>query len=116
MSSVNTKGKTRRKRKSKNVNEVKVKVFRIEGVMKLKYGWQKFSLERRGISKEDVIERVFSELGSRHKLSRRHIKITLIREVREEEITDPYIAKISSMEKILVYKIRKRKIPPVEIQ
>ena len=37
--------------------------------------WRIFRLELRGIKLEDVIEKVYSELGSRHKLRRKHIKI-----------------------------------------
>lgn len=96
-------------RKRKDMDEVRVRVFKIEGIMRLKHGWQKFSIEKRGIRKDEVVERVLSELGSRHKLPRFHIKITAIREIKEDEITDPYVAKIGTMEKVMVYKTRKRK-------
>jgi len=69
-----------------------VKTFLIEGKMLISHDknprWQKFAIYRRGTKESDVIERVLSELGSRHKLKRYHIRIENIREVTDDEIED----------------------------
>ncbi len=53
--------------------------------------WQPFSKEIIGNDENEARERLFSILGSRHRVKRRMIKIDSIREVNKEEIQDPVI-------------------------
>ena len=53
--------------------------------------WQPFSKEVIGNDENEAKERLFSILGSRHRVKRRMIKVEAIREVRKEEIEDPVI-------------------------
>jgi large subunit ribosomal protein LX len=57
-----------------------VKAFRVTGEIKKPSRNIKFSKEMTGLKKEDVIERLYSEMGSRHKAKRFEIKITKIEE------------------------------------
>lgn len=63
------------------------KIYRISGKMLISHDHfpseQKFNLELTGYSDKEVIEKVYSLLGSRHKLKRYHIKIERIEEVSE---------------------------------
>ncbi|RLF24308.1 MAG: 50S ribosomal protein LX [Thermoprotei archaeon] len=68
-----------------------VRNFRVEGRMRIGDSWQKFAIEIRAIKPEHAIEKVYSELGSRHKLKRHHIKIERVVEVSPEELRNPYI-------------------------
>ena len=52
---------------------------------------QPFSKEVIGNDENEAKERLFSILGSRHRVKRRMIKVEAIREVRKEEIEDPVI-------------------------
>ncbi len=67
----------------------KVRVYRIRGRMLLSHDslpeWREFNLEYTGTKIEDVIEKVYSNLGSRHKLRRKHIVIEEVKEVPAEE-------------------------------
>ncbi|MCD6357631.1 MAG: 50S ribosomal protein L18a [Thermoprotei archaeon] len=82
-----------------------VRVYRISGMMKLyRLGeWRKFTLEIPALRPEHAVERVYSELGSRHKLKRSHIKILKVEEISEEEVTKPYVKELLSLDRIVVY-------------
>ncbi len=81
---------------------MEVKVFRVSGLMRIGNEWQKFTLELTGLKKEHVIEEVYSLLGSRHKLKRAHIKIQEIKEIPYDEVEDPRIRKLLSLDKIIL--------------
>jgi len=60
-----------------------VKTYEISGKMKIKNRWNKFSMTVRALKPEHAVEKVFSLLGSRHKLKRFDIKIEEVRELVE---------------------------------
>ena len=68
-----------------------MKVYRIEGRFLMGKIWQPFSKEVIGNDENEAKERLFSILGSRHRVKRRMIKVEAIREVSKEEIEDPVI-------------------------
>jgi large subunit ribosomal protein LX len=43
---------------------------------------------------EHAVEKVYAELGSRHRVKRFHIKIVSVEEVPPEEITNPLLKKL----------------------
>jgi large subunit ribosomal protein LX len=49
---------------------------------------QKFTKELVSTSKEQAIEKIYSEFGSRHKLKRNQIHIDEAAEIKPEEATD----------------------------
>jgi len=60
-----------------------VKTYEISGRMKIKNRWNKFSMTIRALKPEHAIEKVFSLLGSRHKLKRFDIEVEEVRELVE---------------------------------
>lgn len=82
-----------------------VKVYLVEGEMLLGHDsrpeWRRFRVYVRALKPEHAVERVYSELGSRHKLRRRHIRIASIREVPLEEVDDIRVLKLSKLERIV---------------
>jgi large subunit ribosomal protein LX len=75
-----------------------VKVFRVTGKItkpNLKTSFQK---EVRALKPEDAQEKIFTELGSRHRVKRFHIKILNIQEIPPEEVEDPFIEKLIAQE------------------
>ena len=68
-----------------------MKVYRIKGKFLMGKIWQPFSKEFIGSDEEDAKERMYSIIGSRHRVKRRMIKIEEIREVGKDEIQDPVI-------------------------
>ncbi|MCD6428018.1 MAG: 50S ribosomal protein L18a [Desulfurococcales archaeon] len=78
-----------------------VKVFRVSGIAlfspdKLRE-WQVFRIDVRALTKEHAIEKVLSELGSRHKLKRSHIKILEVKEIRPEESKSKFIKQLETL-------------------
>ncbi len=72
-----------------------VKIYRVEGLMLISHDrnptWQVFRKEVLALKPEHALEKIYSELGSRHKLRRKHIRITSVKEIKPEEATDPYV-------------------------
>jgi large subunit ribosomal protein LX len=80
-----------------------VKVYRVAGLAlfspdKLRR-WQKFTIEVRAVRKEEAVERVLSELGSRHKLKRSHIKIVSVEEAEVGEARSKLVREIENLER-----------------
>ncbi len=67
------------------------KIFRIRGWFKQGIFTQRFSLELLAISEKQALERVLSQMGSRHKVSRNRINIEEVAEIKAEEVKDPRV-------------------------
>lgn len=71
-----------------------VKVFRITGKID-KPNWKtKFRKEVRALKPEDAVEKIYKELGSKHRAKRFQIKILEVKEISPEEVTNPIIQKL----------------------
>ncbi|MEM0497664.1 MAG: 50S ribosomal protein L18Ae [Acidilobaceae archaeon] len=81
------------------------KTYLVEGQMLISHDkspeWRKFRLYVRAVKPESAIEKVYSQLGSRHKLKRSHIKIISIREVELDEVEDLRILKLANLDKVI---------------
>lgn len=72
-----------------------VKVFRVEGKIN-KPNWKTaFKKEIRALKPEDAVEKVYKEMGSKHRAKRFQIKISKVKEIDPEEITDPVVRKLT---------------------
>jgi large subunit ribosomal protein LX len=61
-----------------------MKTFRVSGKFRQAGEWQKFKRELAALSKEQALERIYSELGSRHKVKRNLIRVEEIIELTAE--------------------------------
>jgi len=68
-----------------------IRVFRVKGWFKHNSRRQVFTKELRALSEKHVLEQVYSEIGSRHKVKRNLIHISEISEIKPEEAKDPRI-------------------------
>jgi large subunit ribosomal protein LX len=72
-------------------------VYRVKGKMLISHDHfpreQNFNLELTASSEKEVLEKVYSLLGSRHKLKRYHIKIEEVEEVKGEPASK-YVSEI----------------------
>lgn len=75
-----------------------VKIFRIRGEITHPSMRTSFMKEVRALKLQDALERIYSEMGSRHKLERCHIRITEVREIPPEEVTDPILKQLLESE------------------
>jgi large subunit ribosomal protein LX len=71
-----------------------VKVFRVMGEIR-KPNWKTpFEKEVVALKPEHAIEKVYTELGSKHRVKRFHIKIDKVEEIALNEVEDPLIRKL----------------------
>jgi len=71
-----------------------MKVFRVIGEIQKPNLKTSFRKEVVAIKPEHALERVYAELGSRHRVKRFHIKIVSVEEVSVEEIENPLLKKL----------------------
>ena len=65
---------------------IEVKTFRITGAVMKPRTTVPFALEMRATKEQDAIERVYAEVGSRHKARRLDIKLTRVEELKTSEM------------------------------
>ena len=66
-----------------------MKAYRANGEFKTgKFSWQKFSIEIAAENEAGATEQIYSNLGSRHKLKRPQIRISEIKSITGDEITN----------------------------
>jgi large subunit ribosomal protein LX len=68
-----------------------MKIYKITGTFLMGDAHQQFTKEVLGKGKSDATERLYSELGSKHKVNRRNISIEKITEIKPEKVEDPII-------------------------
>lgn len=71
-----------------------MKVFRITGEIQKPNLETSFKKEVIAIKPEHAIERIYAELGSRHRVKRSQIKILDIKEISPQEVENPLIKKL----------------------
>ena len=74
------------------------KVWRATGEYTKKNKKFRFTRELFAEKEAHVRERILSELGSRHRVSRKHIAIEEVKELKPEEITDLDLRRILGLE------------------
>jgi large subunit ribosomal protein LX len=72
-----------------------VKVFRVIGEIKKPNFETEFRKEVRALKPEDAVEKVYMELGSRHRVRRYQMKISKVQELNPEEIEDILLKKMT---------------------
>jgi large subunit ribosomal protein LX len=71
-----------------------LKVFRIKGEIQKPNLETSFVKEFVAVKPEHTIEKVYAELGSRHRAKRFQIKILSVEEIKPEEIENPILKKL----------------------
>ncbi len=57
-----------------------------------------FTKELLAPKREHVEEKIYSELGSRHRVKRKYVKFTEIKEIKPEEVTNLELRKVLGLE------------------
>ena len=73
---------------------IKVKVFRVTGEINKPKLKTPFAKEVVVDKPEHAVEKVYAEIGSKHRVKRVHIKILNVEEVPLDEIENPILKKI----------------------
>ncbi len=71
-----------------------MKAFRVTGEINKPELRTPFSKEVLADKSEHAIEKVYAEIGSRHRVKRHHIKITDVKEIPADEIENPILKKM----------------------
>ena len=73
-----------------------MKTFRVTGEINKPRLSTPFVRELLADKSEHAVERVYAEIGSRHRVKRYHIKITSSQEISADQIENPILKKIVS--------------------
>ncbi len=71
-----------------------MKVFRVIGEIRKPNLKTSFRKEVIAVKPEHAVEKVYAELGSKHRVKRFHIKIVKVEEVPPQEIENPLLKKL----------------------
>ena len=71
-----------------------MKVFRVTGEIHKPNLKTSFKQEIVAAKSEHAVEKVYAELGSRHRVKRHHNKIISVEEIKPEEIVNPVLKKM----------------------
>ncbi|MDH5794109.1 MAG: 50S ribosomal protein L18Ae [Candidatus Bathyarchaeota archaeon] len=71
-----------------------MKVFRVMGEIRKPNLKTTFRKEVVAVKPEHAVEKVYAELGSKHRVKRVHIKIVSVEEVPPQEIENPLLKKL----------------------
>jgi large subunit ribosomal protein LX len=72
-----------------------VKVFRVIGEIRKPNFQTEFRKEVRALKPEDAVEKVYMELGSKHRVRRYQMTISKVEELSPEEIEDVLVKKMT---------------------
>ncbi len=72
-----------------------VKVFRVIGEIRKPNFQTDFRKEVRALKPEDAVEKIYMELGSKHRVKRFQIKVVKVEEIGPEEIESPLVKKLT---------------------
>ena len=70
---------------------MKTKIYRIKGRFVMGDETQIFTKELKSISEENIYEKIYSEFGSKHGITRNQISIEDIKEISADEVVDPLV-------------------------
>lgn len=76
-----------------------IKVFRVIGEIRKPNFQTDFRKEVRALKPEDAVEKVYMDLGSKHRVKRFQIKIVKVEEISPEKIESPLVKKLALGEK-----------------
>ncbi|MGO8805196.1 MAG: 50S ribosomal protein L18Ae [Candidatus Bathyarchaeia archaeon] len=71
-----------------------MKAFRVTGKINKPRLKTPFARELLADKSEHAVEKVYAEIGSRHRVKRCHIKITEVKEISADQIENPILKKI----------------------
>jgi large subunit ribosomal protein LX len=76
----------------------KLKVFRVTGEIRKPNLETPFKKEVLAAKPEHAVEKVYAEIGSKHRVKRHHMKIMAVEEISPEEIENPILKKMVTEE------------------
>lgn len=75
---------------------MKTKIFRIQGKFMMGDRLKPFIRELKATSEEEIKEKIYSEFGSKHHITRNQVKIQDIQEISAKDVQDPLIKALNT--------------------
>ncbi|MCK4327174.1 MAG: 50S ribosomal protein L18a [Candidatus Diapherotrites archaeon] len=75
-----------------------IKIYRLKGIFGEKGAKHGFAIDVRALKPEDAKEKVYTDIGSKHKCKRREVQITSVEEVPAGETTSLLVKQLSEGE------------------
>jgi large subunit ribosomal protein LX len=72
-----------------------VKVFRVSGEIRKPNLQTEFKKEVRALKPEDAVEKIYMDLGSKHRVKRFQMRISKVEEIGAEEIENVIVKKMT---------------------
>jgi len=72
-----------------------VKVFRVSGEIRKPNLQTEFQKEVRALKPEDAVEKIYMDLGSKHRVKRFQMRISKVEEIGAEEIENVIVKKMT---------------------
>ena len=70
------------------------KIYRVKGTFVMGDEYHNFTKEFKATCEDDVTEKIYSRLGSKHGINRNQISIESIDEIAPEDVQDPIVKEI----------------------
>ena len=70
------------------------KIYRVKGTFVMGDEYHKFTKEYKATSEANVEEKIYTNFGSKHGITRNQIRISEISEIAPEEVVDPIVKEI----------------------
>jgi large subunit ribosomal protein LX len=70
---------------------MRTKIFRIQGKFMMGGSFKPFTKELKAIKEQDILEKLYSDFGSKHRIGRNKIIIEKIEEISADDVQDPII-------------------------
>jgi large subunit ribosomal protein LX len=68
-----------------------MKPYRISGTFLMGDAWSPFKKEVAAKDQVDAVKRLYSDLGSKHRVKRRNIRITSVEELPKDQVQDQIV-------------------------
>lgn len=82
--------------------EIQVKNFRVIFVRKPEKLKQKFEVDVRAVSEEDAIDMAYSRIGSKHRVPRKLLRVTSVKEIKLSDMKDPILRQIAADDNVKI--------------
>ncbi|MHA1309059.1 MAG: 50S ribosomal protein L18Ae [Candidatus Heimdallarchaeota archaeon] len=83
--------------------EVQVKNYRVVFMKKPLHTKVKVEIDIRATNKDDALEKAYSLIGSKHRLTRQQLSVKTIKEIDEVDIKNPVLAEIAGNDKVKIH-------------
>ncbi|NHJ40876.1 MAG: hypothetical protein FK731_12670 [Asgard group archaeon] len=82
--------------------DVQVKNYRITLLEKPLKNKMQYEVDVRATNKDDALEKAYSRIGSKHRVSRKLLQVKSIKEIKTIELKNPILREIASDDKIKI--------------